>query len=118
MTSHDKETSPTNGTNGAGAVDGSKHPSAASSDDKFERLASQANPKPGLRKVKHTKPTREGVANAFEQHGQVIQAVVKPLPNQVGAGTFSENKKWGKLKDDLKTLRLAGKSPVNRGSEE
>ncbi|KAM7205146.1 hem peroxidase [Naviculisporaceae sp. PSN 640] len=111
MSSYHKDSSPSssNGVNGTnGLTNGaSKASSSSASEDKFERLASQAKPKPGVRKVNHTKPNKEGVANAFEQHGQIIQAIIHPLPNQVGAGTFSENKKWGKLSADLKTLRLA-----------
>lgn len=119
MSSYGKDGSPSssngvNGTNGASPVGpltngASKVTSPSASVDKYERLATQAKPKPTTRKVNHTKPNREGIAHAFEQHGQIIQAVIHPLPNQVGAGTFSENKKWGKLSADLKTLRLAGR---------
>jgi prostaglandin-endoperoxide synthase 2 len=87
---------------------GSRHPSLTSSTDVGEKLASRAKPKPTLHKPKSLKPDREGVANAFEKYGQVIHATIQPLPNQGGAGTFSEDKKWGKLKADIKTLRAMG----------
>lgn len=89
--------------------------SSVSAADKAERLASKAKPRPGPLKLKPTKADKKGVANAFERHGQVIQARVKPLPNQSGtAGTFYETKRWGKLRDDLKTLRIAGKLLVTQ----
>lgn len=97
----------TNGT-AVAAVNGSDHASS-SSIDVGERIASRAKPKPSLLKFKPTKADKQGVANALERHGQVIHSVVQPLPNQQGAGTFSEDKKWGKLRDDLKALRSAGK---------
>lgn len=78
--------------------------------DVGEKVASQAKPKPNLLKLEPTKPNRQGVANALARYSQVIHAKVQPLPNQGGAGTFSENKKWGKLRQDLKTLRGAGES--------
>ncbi|KAK4186268.1 heme peroxidase [Podospora australis] len=74
---------------------------------KWERVSGQANPKPTPLDLKPTGATREGVANAFERHGQIIHATVKPLPNQHGSDTFSRAKQWGKLKDDIKHLRLA-----------
>ncbi|KAH6616000.1 heme peroxidase [Chaetomium sp. MPI-SDFR-AT-0129] len=81
---------------------------SVSAADKAERLASQSKPKPSALKLKPTKADKKGIANAFERHGQVIQARVKPLPNQSGtAGTFYETKRWGRLRDDLKTLRGA-----------
>lgn len=74
-----------------------------------EKLASKAKPKPTPRKIKPTNPDRHGVANAFEQYGQVLHARVKPLPNQLMANgmTFYETRRWGKLKDDIMTLRRA-----------
>lgn len=93
--------------NGANGVHGSVHASSKKSSD-TEKLASRASPKPSPRVLKPTKADREGVANAFERYGQVIHATVQPLPNQGGAGTFSEAKKWGKLKADIKQLRSAG----------
>lgn len=76
--------------------------------DTGEKLASQAKPKPVALKLKPTKANKQGVANAFEHYGQVIQAKVQPLPNQNQLGTGTAPKRWGKLKDDLKTLRSAG----------
>jgi linoleate 10R-lipoxygenase len=98
----------TNGTNGTSAVNGKSSGSAttASSIDSGERLASHAKPKPTVYKVKSTKATREGIESTFEQYGQVIRATVAPGPHQGGIGTAS--KKWGKLFDDIKALRLAG----------
>ncbi|KAK0714040.1 heme peroxidase [Lasiosphaeria miniovina] len=93
-------------TNGSEKTNGSKLP-ARSSSSHGERLASQAKPKPAPLKLKQTKANREGVTNAFERYGQVIHAAVEPLPVQGGAGTFSENKKWTKLRTDLKNLRVA-----------
>ncbi|KAK0624973.1 heme peroxidase [Bombardia bombarda] len=103
-------TNGTNGyhsTNGAGAVNGSKTVSSASYADHGERLASHAKPKPSALDLGPTGADRKGIKNAFDIHAQLIQASVQPLPNQQGAGTFSENKKWGKFKNDVKTLRLA-----------
>ncbi|KAL2266768.1 hypothetical protein VTJ83DRAFT_6120 [Remersonia thermophila] len=70
-----------------------------------ERLASQSFPKPKPRKIKPTKADKEGVANALEQHAQIVHARIKPLPNQIGSGTFDEAPRWGKLRNDLKALR-------------
>jgi hypothetical protein len=95
--------------NGAEVVNGISHASSATTTvDTGEKLASRANPKPAPLKLKPTNADRQGVANAFERHAQVIHAKVKPLPNQTGAGTFYETKRWGKLRDDIKTLRSAG----------
>ncbi|KAL2260217.1 hypothetical protein VTK26DRAFT_5855 [Humicola hyalothermophila] len=85
----------------------SSSPSSTSSRDVGEKLASQAKPKPMPPKLQPTKPNRKGVANALERYSQIIHPTVQPLPNQVGAGTFSEDKKWGKYRKDLKTLRVA-----------
>lgn len=93
---------------GTAVANGSSHASALTPIDIGEKLASRAKPKPTPLKHKPTKPNRQGVANALERYGQIIHAAVQPLPNQEGAGTFSEDKKWGKLSNDLKTLRLAG----------
>jgi len=71
-----------------------------------ERLASKAHPRPKPILTKSLKPTREGVANAFDKYAQVIQARVHPLPNQVGITTFG--KTWGGLGADIKSLRAAG----------
>ncbi|KAL2127864.1 hypothetical protein VTI74DRAFT_10040 [Chaetomium olivicolor] len=100
---------PQNGekTNGAAAVNNVANASSTTSVDIGEKLASRAKPKPTPLKLKHTKPDRQGVANALERYGQVVHAKVKPLPNQAGAGTFSETKRWGKLRDDIKALRSA-----------
>jgi hypothetical protein len=98
-----------NKTNGAvvanGAVSEKSKPAVA---DTSEKLASKAKPKPKPRKFKSTKADKEGVANALEQHGQIVHARIKPLPNQIGSGTFDERPRWGKLKNDLKHLRSAG----------
>ena len=75
--------------------------------DHGEKIASKAKPRPGPRKVKPTKANREGVTNAFEEHGQIMRAEIRPYATQGGSGTFG--RKWGKLKDDIKALRLAGK---------
>jgi len=95
-------------TNGADKVNGASHASSTTPIEIGERLAGKAKPKPATPKLKPTKADKKGVANAFEQHGQVLQAVVKPLPNQGGAGTFYEKKRWGKLRDDVKSLRSSG----------
>jgi linoleate 10R-lipoxygenase len=94
--------------NGVEAVDGSKNGASKSSIDPAEKLASHAKPKPTPIELKPTKANRVGVANLFDRYSQVLQSEVQPLPNQGGAGTFSENKKWGKLRGDLKRLRFAG----------
>ncbi|KAK0729630.1 heme peroxidase [Lasiosphaeris hirsuta] len=106
MATYQNGASATNGTDHSNGVNGSKGSSSASSDF-GEKVASKAKPKPVALKLKPTKADRQGVANAFEHHGQIIQASVQPLPNQDGAGTFSQNGKWGKLSADIKTLRLA-----------
>jgi linoleate 10R-lipoxygenase len=93
-------------TNGAQEVNGSKTASSTSSIDTGEKLASLAKPRPTPLDVKPTKADRKGVKNAFEQYAQVVQATVKPLPHQGGAGTKIQ--KWGKLTDDIRTLRAAG----------
>ncbi|KAK3900043.1 linoleate diol synthase [Staphylotrichum tortipilum] len=94
-----------NGEKTNGQVNGASHASPTTPIEIGERLAGKAKPKPAKPKQKPTKADKKGVANAFKQHGQVLQAVVKPLPNQGGAGTFYEKKRWGKLRDDVKTLR-------------
>ena len=109
----------TNGTNDASATKDNgvvteKAPSSTSSssaDDSGEKLASHAKPKPTVYKAKPTKATREGVESAFEQYGQVIRATFQPGPHQGGVGTTG--KKWGKLLDDLKGLRGAGKATTS-----
>ncbi|KAK4101146.1 heme peroxidase, partial [Parathielavia hyrcaniae] len=93
--------------NGADVVNGTSHASSAPSTDKCENLASRAQPKPVPLKLKPTKADRQGVANAFEHYAQVIHAKVQPLPNQAPGGAGTEPKQWGKLKNDLKTLRRA-----------
>ncbi len=97
--------------NGAGAVNGASGASPTTPIDIGERLASRTKPKPDPLKLKPTKADKQGVANAFERYGQLMHARVKPLPTQNGAaGTFYETKRWGKLRDDLKALRIAGTS--------
>lgn len=94
--------------NGASVVNGSSHAGSTALADVGEKIASRAKPKPTFQKPKPTKADRQGVANALERYSQFIHATVQPLPNQGGAGTFSEAKKWGKLRADIKTLRSAG----------
>lgn len=96
--------------NGSSSSHGSS--SAHQSREGMELVASQAKPRPTLLDLKPTGANRAGVANAFERYGQVMQSSVAPLPNQHGADTFSRSKKWGKLRDDIKQLRLAGKCHV------
>ncbi|KAJ4410035.1 hypothetical protein N0V85_004011 [Neurospora sp. IMI 360204] len=101
-----------NGTNGGSASNGVNGKAAKSStvigpDPNAERTASMAKPRPTSMKLPFTGASRQGVENAFERHRQTIQSAVQPLPTQQGAGTFSENKKWGKLSSDLMTLRWA-----------
>ena len=96
--------------NGANEVPGVSHASATTPIDIGERLAGRAKPKPTPLELSPIKADRKGVANAFERYGQVMHARVKPLPNQGGAGTFYETKRWGKLRDDIKGLRSAGMS--------
>ncbi|VBB80807.1 Putative linoleate diol synthase with cytochrome P450 domain [Podospora comata] len=91
--------------NGSSSSHGSS--SAHQSREGMELVASQAKPRPTLLDLKPTGANRAGVANAFERYGQVMQSSVAPLPNQHGADTFSRSKKWGKLRDDIKQLRLA-----------
>jgi len=94
-------------TNGSKEVNGSNAASSSSSSiETGEKLASHAKPRPSPLDVKPTKADRKGVKNAFDQYAQVIQATVKPLPHQGGVGT--KTMKWGKLTDDIKTLRAAG----------
>jgi hypothetical protein len=93
-------------TNGSKEVNGSKSSTSASSaSDTGVKLASLAKPKPTPLVVQHTKADRKGVKNAFAQYAQVVQATVTPLPHQGGVGTKTQ--KWGKLTDDIKTLRGA-----------
>lgn len=94
--------------NGAEKSSSISHASSTTPIDVGERLSSKAKPKPNPLKLKPTKADRKGVANAFERHSQVLQARVKPLPTQAGTGTFYETPRWGKLRDDLKALRVAG----------
>ncbi|KAL1836745.1 hypothetical protein VTJ49DRAFT_4720 [Mycothermus thermophilus] len=94
-----------NGTHAVSSV--SSGNSKTTAVDTAERLASQAKPRPKPRKIKPTKADKEGVANALEQHAQILHARIKPLPNQIGSGTFDETKRWGKLRNDLKALRSA-----------
>lgn len=99
-----------NGTNGHSAsngVDGKAKSTVIGPDPNAERTASMAKPRPTSMKLPFTGASRQGVENAFERHRQTIQSAVQPLPTQQGAGTFSENKKWGKLSSDLMTLRWA-----------
>lgn len=104
-----------NGANGHSASSNGVNGKAAKSttvigpDPKSERTASMAKPRPNSLKLPFTGASRQGVENAFERHRQTIQSAVQPLPTQQGAGTYSENKKWGKLSSDLMTLRWAGK---------
>ena len=93
-----------NGVNGKG-----KTGTVIGPDPKAERTASMAKPRPTSLQLPFTGASRQGVENAFERHRQTIQSAVQPLPTQQGAGTFSENKKWGKLSSDLMTLRWAGR---------
>ena len=95
-------------TNGAGKPNGVSHASPTTPIHIGERLSSKAKPKPNALKLKPTKADKEGVANAFERHSQIIQARVKPLPTQAGVGTFYETPRWGKLRNDVKALRIAG----------
>ena len=95
--------------NGAEEVSTVSHASATTPIDIGERLAGRAKPKPTPPvELKPIKADRQGVANAFERYSQVMHARVKPLPNQGGAGTFYETKRWGKLRNDIKGLRSAG----------
>lgn len=101
-----------NGTSGHSASNGVNGKAAKSNtvigpDPKSERTASMAKPRPTSLKLPFTGASRQGVENAFERHRQTIQSAVQPLPTQQGAGTYSENKKWGKLSSDLMTLRWA-----------
>ncbi|KAK3293120.1 heme peroxidase [Chaetomium fimeti] len=93
--------------NGAEKVTPISHASPLTPIDVGERLAGKSKPKPNAPKLKPTKADSKGVANAFERHSQVLQARVKPLPTQAGAGTFYETARWGRLRDDIKALRSA-----------
>jgi hypothetical protein len=95
-------------TNGSHAVDSISPTNSKSSVDSGEKLSSHAKPRPAPPKPTSTKADKQGVANAFERHGQLLHARVKPLPHQNGAGTFYETARWGKLRNDLKSLRAAG----------
>jgi len=97
----------TNGTKATVSSHASNGREKASQEDR-ERLASQVKPKPTPRKVKPTKSDKKGVANALERYAQIVQATVRPAPNQEGPEPVNEPRKWGKLKQDLKTLRSAG----------
>ncbi|KAK3949467.1 heme peroxidase [Pseudoneurospora amorphoporcata] len=100
-----------NGTNGHSASNGvngkAKGSAVIGPDPNAERTASMAKPRPTSLKHPFTGASRQGVENAFERHRQTMQSAVQPLPTQQGAGTFSENNKWGKLSSDLMTLRWA-----------
>jgi len=89
---------------------GSKGPAATVTplDPGGERVSGQAKPKPTPLNRPSFKADRKGVENAFEEYGQIIQNSIRPLPNQSLGGT--KGKKWGKLTDDLKMLRVAGMS--------
>jgi hypothetical protein len=95
-------------TNGSHIVDSISPAKSKSSVDSGEKLSSLAKPRPAAPKPKSTKADKQGVANAFERHGQLLHARVKPLPHQNGAGTFYETARWGKLRNDIKSLRAAG----------
>lgn len=96
--------------NGSHVVDRISQPSLKSPVDTGEKLSSRAKPQPRPLKLKPTKADRQGVANAFERHGQLLHSRIQPLPHQNGAGTFYETPRWGKLRDDIKALRSAGMS--------
>lgn len=89
---------------------GSKGPTATVTpiDPGGERVSSLAQPVPKPLQGLSLTADRKGIKNAFEQYGQIIQAKVQPLPNQSTGGTKA--KKWGKLSDDIKRLRVAGMS--------
>ncbi|KAK4120585.1 heme peroxidase [Parathielavia appendiculata] len=91
--------------NGAHVVNTVSHASSTPSIDTGEKVASRANPKPTALKLAPTNADRHGVANAFERYAQVIHAKVQPLPNQAPGGAGTEPKRWGKIKNDIKTLR-------------
>jgi hypothetical protein len=95
-------------TNGSNVVDSITPTKPKSPVDSAEMLSSLAKPRPAPPKPTPTKADKQGVANAFERHGQLLHARVKPLPHQNGAGTFYETERWGKLRNDIKSLRAAG----------
>jgi hypothetical protein len=99
--------------NGAEKLSSTSQASSTTPIEIGERLAGKAKPKPNALKLEPTKADKKGVANAFERHSQVLQARVKPLPTQAGTGTFYENPRWGKLRNDLKALRIAGTASGN-----
>jgi hypothetical protein len=54
------------------------------------------------------KADRTGVSQAFTQFGQLIHASRRPLPTQMGDGTYNEKKKKTGLRNDIKYLKWKG----------
>lgn len=61
------------------------------------------------------KTDREGVTDAFTQFGQLIHASRRPLPTQMGDGTYNEQKTRTGLRQDLRRLRLKGAKHFKHG---
>jgi linoleate 10R-lipoxygenase len=59
---------------------------------------------------KNVKPGREGVVDALAAIAQPIRASRRPLPTQMGNGTYIEQKKISSFREDLKALKWKGKS--------
>lgn len=93
--------------NGAGehpAPEDTQNNSSGASVEKSTYITS----KPALAQDRPLKANREGVTDAFSQFGQLIHASRRPLPTQMGDGTYNEQKTRTGLRQDLKRLRLKG----------
>lgn len=109
MASHSELANGLNGTNGTKGTNGDytvTHTSLANS-----KISDKINPPPGslpplAKAVQHEplRANREGIAAALSQFSQSIHAPQKPLPTQVGDGTYSVRKRETGLRLDLNYL--------------
>lgn len=104
----------TNGTKGSNGTNGGYtvlHSSSSNS-----KLPDTIKPPPGplpplAKAVDHgrLKANREGITSALDQFAQSIHAPQRPLPTQVGNGTYSVRKRETGLRLDLKYIGWKGR---------
>ncbi|KUI59129.1 Linoleate 10R-lipoxygenase [Cytospora mali] len=100
------ETKGTDGTNGTNGDYNFTHLSSSNS-KLLENIKPPSGPLPPLAKASRHAPlkaNRDGITAAFNQFAQSIHAPQKPLPTQVGDGTYSVRKRETGLRLDLKYI--------------
>lgn len=107
-------TNSTNGTNGINSEYAVTHSTSLNA-KLLENIKPPPGPLPPLAKAVHHAPLkadRDGVTAALNQFAQSIHAPQKPLPTQIGDGTYSVRKRESGIRTDLKYIGWKGKEPI------